>query len=112
MRTATPFVAVVAALLAGCTPMHWERAGTGASVASVDERECRVQASLDAWHYGFNDDAWGFGRQRYVLGLDGKLYPVVDPVPRPLFRRQFLEQNLFQRCMQNRGYHLVPSKPA
>ncbi len=112
MRTAILVVTVVAALFAGCTPMHWERAGAGLAASGLDERECRLQASLDAWHYGFNDEAWGLGRQRYVLGVDGKLYPVVDPAPRPLFRRQFLEQNLFHRCMQNRGYRLVPTKPA
>jgi hypothetical protein len=111
MRTVAA-LAALAALIAACTPMHWERVGSGLAATAADERECRTQAAHDAWFYGLAGDPFYFDRPRFVRGRAGRLYAVYEPPPRSLLRQQFAEQRLFDRCMENRGFRLVPDAKA
>jgi hypothetical protein len=100
---------VLAFLLAGCTPMQWQRADVSPEQMQADEQQCRQAAWREAtyrtWHYQtmmgpvFARDALGHGMFVWPNG------PMVDP-----YGYQLMEENrLAQFCMESKGYKLVPA---
>jgi hypothetical protein len=101
-------LAALAVVLAGCTPMRWEKADLTPAQFQADEQECRQKALREAqvrsWQYQsalgpvFARDA--SGRGFYVLPGTA-----IDPYGRQMVE----EQRLAQSCMEAKGYRLVPA---
>lgn len=115
-------VLVAAATLAGCgTPMRWERPGTDEATTSADRIECRAIAR--AQHRRLTERPFFIP---YFVGVRGKRgkrrsIPVVPwqqvgpPVWYPyapwLANDQImLKYDLFDRCMEAKGYGLIPDQ--
>lgn len=94
----------VALLAVGCAELRWEKPGIEAAALEQDLAQCRRLARLRA-----EREAWPAGLEfPRVIGMDrqGRLL-VSEPHTRPS-ERFLLEQDYTRRCMQARGYALVP----
>jgi len=98
--------AVAASLLlcAGCADLRWEKAGASASLLEQDLSECQSQARLTAPHF-----ARPFGPDLRVIGMDARGRPVTAPYDRLDSDRFLYEHDLTRRCMNQKGYDLVPA---
>lgn len=90
------------ALLAACTPMHWQHASLGVAPSEAEVGECNQAAFHEAQRQAFlYDFGWPrfhrYGRPRGPW----RRYSTSD--------RFFLERDLFDYCMRAKGYKLVPA---
>jgi hypothetical protein len=117
------FVAVLA-LLAGCgTPMRWERPDTDAATAEADSVECRAIAR--AQHRRLTERPFlvpyfvqvrdNKGRRRSIPVVPWQQFgpPVWYPNAPWLANDEIiLKHELYERCLQGKGYQLVPDESA
>lgn len=83
----------VAASLAGCAPMAYQKAGVTPTQATADEMDCRSMAAREALPMGlWRPRGW----RRYPYFGD------------PMLNRMQEESSLADFCMRARGYHLQP----
>jgi hypothetical protein len=112
-----------AGALAGCTPVRWERPNTDAATQEADTRACRgyahrayrtltEQPLFLPYFVTVRDDK---GRTRNVPVVPSRQIgpPVWFPyAPHLALDRLSLRQDLFEQCLQAKGYHLVADEPA
>ena len=103
MRSPLLFAALITAVIGGCTPMRWERAGMGPDEAGHESTQCRQMAWVEAQNqsFFFGRSAWSpFARDRH-----GRLY--ATPFS-GFHERQIMEMQLADFCMRSKGFVLVP----
>jgi hypothetical protein len=115
---------VVLALLAGCgAPMRWERPDTDASTTEADSVECRAIAR--AQHRRLTEQPFlvpyfvhvrdNKGRPRSIPVVPWQQFgpPVWYPYAPWLANDQVtLKHELYERCLEGKGYQLVPDGSA
>ena len=119
-RKSIIFVTVLA-LLAGCTPMRWERPDTDAATAEADSVECRAIAR--AQHRRLTEQPFlvpyfihvrdNKGRPRSIPVVPWQQFgpPVWYPYAPWLANDQImLKHELYERCLEGKGYQLVPDE--
>ena len=95
--------ALLAPLLAACTPMHWVKADASAEQLRGDEQECQQAAwrEANARYYFYQPMGPVFSPGTGMMLPSGS---VVDP-----YGYQMLEESrLTQFCMEAKGYRLEP----
>jgi hypothetical protein len=108
--------AAVAIAVSGCASYSWYRPNTPAAVAAQDESDCLALARGSAYDiavsamplaafphlYGprFYGPGWGWPYTGW-----GPWDPYWGPAGDPLWRTE-VEQRIYNRCMQTRGYEL------
>jgi hypothetical protein len=113
----------VAALLAGCAPMRWERPDTDSATAEADSVECRSIAR--AQHRRLTEQPFlvpyfvqvrdNKGRRRSIPVVPWQQFgpPVWYPNAPWLANDQvMLKHELYERCLEGKGYKLVPDEGA
>jgi hypothetical protein len=113
----------VLALLAGCTPMRWERPDTDPATAEADSVECRSIAR--AQHRRLTEQPFlvpyfvhardNKGRPRSIPVVPWQQFgpPVWYPYAPWLANDQvMLKHELYERCLEGKGYQLVPDGSA
>jgi hypothetical protein len=113
-----------AATLAGCgTPMRWERPGTDEATTDTDTIECRAIARAQHRRLTerpffvpyFVDVRGKKGKRRSIPVVPWRQFgpPVWYPYAPWLANDQItLKYDLFERCMEAKGYGLVPDEEA
>ncbi|MBK8176380.1 MAG: hypothetical protein IPK66_14270 [Rhodospirillales bacterium] len=112
-------VLVVLIVVAGCTPLRWERDDTDAPTAEADRKDCRAAARSRA--QALNEQPFLVPYFVGVQSPNGRSHaiPVVPwqqfgpPVwmpyaPSLAFDQVTLKYDLFDRCMRAKGYRRVP----
>lgn len=115
------FAAALAAALssAGCAPLSWQRADTDGATAEADRTECRTLAHHQArrlnetplmlpYFIGARDNC---GRERAIPVVPWQQVgpPVWWPyAPSLAIDQVTLKHELFEACMQAKGYRLLP----
>jgi hypothetical protein len=114
--------AAVAATLAGCgTPMRWERGGTDEATTDTDIIECRAIARAQHRRLTerpffvpyFVDVRGRKGKRRSIPVVPWQQFgpPVWYPYAPWLANDQImLKHDLFERCLESKGYRLVPDE--
>jgi hypothetical protein len=105
---ALPVVLLALIAAAGCTPMRWEHLSLSGADALKESGECRQAAWSEAQRQSFYG---GFGAfpSRWVRGRDGRMY-LADPWTSHRHANAFfLESQLYDFCMRNKGFRLVPA---
>jgi len=100
------FVALIA--VGGCTPMRWEHLSLSGAAAQEESGTCRQAAWSEAQRQSLYG---GFGAfpSRWVRGRDGRMY-LADPwTSQRQANAFFLEAQLYDFCMRNKGFRLVPA---
>jgi hypothetical protein len=109
--------------LAGCgTSMRWERPGTDQATSEADIRECRAIARAQHRHLTERPFLVPYfvqvrdkkGRRRTVPVVPWQQFgpPVWYPyAPWLATDRLTLKHELYERCLEAKGYRLVPYKP-
>jgi hypothetical protein len=113
--------AAVVALLAGCAPMRWERPDTNPATAEADSVECRAIAR--AQHQRLTERPFlvpyfvqvrdNKGRRRSIPVVPWQQFgpPVWYPNAPWLANDQvMLKHDLYERCLEGKGYRLVPDE--
>ena len=113
--------AAVVALLAGCAPMRWERPDTDPATAEADSVECRAIAR--AQHQRLTERPFlvpyfvqvrdNKGRRRSIPVVPWQQFgpPVWYPNAPWLANDQvMLRHELYERCLEGKGYRLVPDE--
>jgi hypothetical protein len=111
------------ALLAGCTPMRWERPDTDPATAEADSVECRSIARVQ--HRRLTEQPFlipyfvhvrdNKGRPRSIPVVPWQQFgpPVWYPYAPWLANDQImLKHELYERCLEGKGYRLVPDERA
>ena len=94
----------VAALIAGCAPLHWHKEGADTATLERDQAECRDQARLRA-----RSEAPLFGQPPPApVGMDSRGRAVTGRAARYDTDRALIEHDLTRDCMRERGYDLAP----
>lgn len=120
----TSLIFVVVALLAGCgPPMRWERPDTDAATAEADSTECRAIAR--AQHRRLTERPFlipyfvqvrdNKGRRRSIPVVPWQQFgpPVWYPnAPWLANDQMMLKHDLYERCLESKGYQLVPDESA
>jgi hypothetical protein len=107
-RTSLPIVVTVMLAAGACTPMRWEHLSLSGDAAQAESGECRQAAWGEAQRQSFYS---GFGAfpSRWVRGRDGRMY-LADPWTSQRHANAFfLEAQLYDFCMRNKGFRLVPA---
>ncbi len=89
--------------LAGCATLavHWEKPGVDPAATQKDLSECRVAARDESMRNYYPAPAPLYGAHRWFIW---------DPYAES--QRFYAEGNLTRFCMRNKGYELVPDRPA
>jgi hypothetical protein len=85
-------VIVAALLVCGCATYVWSRADATPEILARDQSECQEEARYAARGYDLSGFRWG----GWARG---------QPLP-PVQSGLEIEQELFRRCMEFRGYRL------
>lgn len=110
---------LTAIIAAGCEPVRWERPDTDAAAQEQDVRACRgaaqrgystltEQPQFLPYSTTVRDDS---GRWREVPVIPSRQIgppPWLPYAPGVAADRPQLRRELFERCMQQNGYRLVP----
>lgn len=98
--------AAILALLAGCTPMRYERAGAGDAERAADARECRDLAYAEALRTPFY---WSPASRLWPWGPAHDLrFSRFAYFEDPSYWRWQHERDLADFCMRSRGWRLMP----
>ena len=104
-------IAVVAALLAvalaACADMQWHRAGAKPEERQQDLEQCRQQARLQSAQW-----TWPAGSMPQVIGVDRQGRAVAGQPYSRDNERFLVEHDYVRHCMRQKGYELVPERPA
>ena len=95
----------LAGALAGCTELRWHRDGANAVTHDRDLNECQAHAIAEARRelpMVFSPEV------PRTVGVTRTGLPVMDTSNRYANERTMLEGDLTRRCMQDKGYALVP----
>ena len=115
-------LAALVSLLAGCTSLHWERPGTDEETTRNDTQECQAIARQQAlainrqplflpYFAQVRDDR---GRIRTVPVAPFQQFgpPIwMADAPGLAIDRMTLKSNLYEGCLQAKGYRLVEDEP-
>jgi len=95
-----------ALLLAGCTPMAFQKPGVTEAQALTDSAECRALADREAMRapwWPWSPHGFGHGFRRHVFDPFGPRYHSGLSI-----ERMRAERDLADFCMRARGYELQP----
>jgi hypothetical protein len=112
-------LAAAAAALGACQPVRWERPDTDAATQEADTRLCRgyahrayrtitEQPLFIPYYVTVRDDK---GRRRSIPVVPGRQVgppPWLPYAPSLAGDRLSLRQDLFEQCLQEKGYRLIP----
>lgn len=94
-------------LLGACTPMQWVKPDTESALVDQDLADCRREASIRAFH-----ESWHFQNFAPIIVHDHRGRVIFLRRDQPFSDPYFREFSLTNFCMQDKGYKLVPVKPA
>lgn len=99
-RPSATVVLAVIALLAGCAPLNWHKAGATAEARDRDVAECTGEARFAARRQSPVLQS----APRVIVNRQGRTVAV--EAPRDDNERFLLEHDLMRDCMRQRGYEL------
>jgi hypothetical protein len=97
-------------LVGGCTPMVWQHPGLHPAAVAEIRGECKHYSENEAFRLSLYYDQLDYARPRWSYDRNGRRVRRFEPYPDSLSRRWNLENRLFDDCMRQHGFRLVPGR--